>query len=232
MAKLTQDKELAKRRLENMEKQSQIDQQMADARQDWWEAQAEVLGEGGSQENFALRTNEFLDVLNQQETAYNSEVRDIQDALSQLDVDVKQSDLNKLAAGELSPEDFDVSEADQGWWDVRGREAEAQATALVSQLQDAVQNRESTRSQIENLQNVQAARLGGQARQTEGGGTGEGAQEEQGRGTRETPVVFGGRVRPPWSEVVFDHQPSVAPGVLPPATVVLREYLKGDPESR
>lgn len=191
-AQLGLDKDLAEARINNLEKQTEIDQQIADARQAWWEAQAEALGQEGQSENFALRTNEFIEVLGSQRNLLDEEVQQARDLLADMDVRLSDAEIQQLQSGELDASELDLSDADISNWPwpfpQDSEKARAQAQSLVQQLDDALTARESLDAQMESLRNVQTARLTGdttaqqrQQQQEEGGGA-------QPQGTPDSPV--------------------------------------------
>jgi len=187
-AKQQMDGDMAEARIQNMEKQAKIDQQVADARQAYWESIANQ--EEGNAKNLALRTNKFIEVLDKRKSTYDQEVRDIKNMLSDLDVDLDRSTIQSLKSGDITVDQVDISSADDSNLPLYSGQGQQKAQALVGQLDTVLRQKSRTESTLNNLESVQSARLGagsGQPSPDTGGG-GDNDQQNTPVGTQDAPV--------------------------------------------
>lgn len=197
-ARLTLDEGLATARIQNMESQSRVAEQTADARQTWWEAQADALGQGGRTESLALRRNEFLGLLDEQQSLIDDEVDQIVHALEDIDISLTDTELRQLRSGDVSIDDLDLSSADISGIPFyrNAEEAEAQAGALTRELKDTLRRQRSIQLEKDNIINVQSRALSGlEAPQAEGDEGSDLPEEAQPQGTPESPVIVNSTTR-------------------------------------
>lgn len=163
-AQFAQDKKLATAELENMRKQTEIDQQMADARQAYWEAIAN-REQGADNENLALRTNEYLQVLNEQDQVLDDTIGNTLTALENMEVNISEQQLRQLKNGIIDINDINIEDADVSNWpypfDRRGDEAQSLARNLLSELGTQIKAQQTAKAQINALKSAQTERLTG-----------------------------------------------------------------------
>lgn len=190
-AKLALDEELAEATIANNAAMRENEEKLNDGRIAFWEAQAAALGQKGegAGENFALRTQEFLATLEEQEQLIANEITNIADAFRDIDVDISQSQLRQLQSGDISVADIDFSDADLSYipglaespWTPR---LEDVVGPLQKELRRNVSRAQAVRGEKMTLLNIQARRLGGQGRITEDGS---GSPEGGGEGGADAP---------------------------------------------